>query len=69
MKKYIIPLTLMVALLLLAACTAAPTTIEVTRVVTEEKEVEVTRVVTETVVEEGAEVEVTRVVTETVVEE
>ncbi|MFN2140140.1 MAG: ABC transporter substrate-binding protein [Candidatus Promineifilaceae bacterium] len=69
MKKLITLVMLLAALLVLAACSSAPTTIEVTRVVTEEKEVEVTRVVTETVVEEGAEVEVTRVVTETVVEE
>ncbi|MFN2192855.1 MAG: ABC transporter substrate-binding protein, partial [Candidatus Promineifilaceae bacterium] len=67
MKKIIIAITLLAALLVLVAC--APQTVEVTRVVTEEKEVEVTRVVTETVVEEGQEVEVTRVVTETVVEE
>lgn len=69
MKKFIFPLVVIVAVLLLAACAAEPEVVEVTRVVTEEKEVEVTRVVTETVIEEGEEVEVTRVVTETVVEE
>ncbi len=47
--------------LALAACTADPETVEVTRVV----ESEVTRVVTETITEEGAPIEVTRIVTET----
>jgi len=65
MKKIIIAITILAALLVLVAC--APQTVEVTRVVTQD--VEVTRVVTETVVEEGQEIEVTRVVTETVVEE
>ena len=51
-------LSLLLALLLIVACSQEPETITV----------EVTRVVTETVVEEGETVEVTRVVTETVVE-
>jgi hypothetical protein len=65
MKK-LVPL-LFIIFLVLAACTAEPVEVEVTRVVSEV--VEVTRVVTETIEVEGESVEVTRVVTEEIIVE
>lgn len=55
---YKISVTILLLLILLAACSSEIETVTV----------EVTRVVTETVVEEGETIEVTRVVTETVIE-
>lgn len=59
--KFWLMLTLIGALMLITAC-GAPEVVEVTRVVTETQEIEVTRVVEGEVVTEVQEVEVTRVI-------
>jgi NitT/TauT family transport system substrate-binding protein len=67
MKKHVLAIAILVILaLLVAACTAEPETIEVTRIITETETLEVTRIVEvggETVTEiQEIEVEVTRIV-------
>ena len=63
-KQKLFLLLALVTGLLIVSCQAPTETVEVTRIVEEQVEVEVTRVITETIVEEGETIEVTRIVTE-----